>query len=80
MVKYYAELNREEVIKFTSDFYEVESCRGVKVIITPNSDKKHLFNVFIESEAKIRGYFLERSFKDGLMCHWGWNKKFNKIA
>jgi len=73
---YRATLSMEEVRKFCADFYELESARTTKVEISPD-DRHTNFHVVLVSE-EICADLLDASFRDGLLSHWDWHKKFKK--
>jgi len=77
MVKFFAELsNLGEVKSFLNNFYSLENPKVTKVEIIPKEN--HMgFNVVLEEEVGIG--LLESTFRNGMMAHWGWDKKFTRI-
>lgn len=82
-----AELTVAEVCEFLKRLNElnIRDLTEVKIKFGPyyyrESDQSIVFITLYE-ENEIMRDLLRRSFKDGLLCHWEWNKKFsiNTIA
>lgn len=72
---YKAQLSREEVISFTSDFYELEIARMSEVRIV--SDELH-FQVMICSQSPEAELLLLKSFDGGMLHSKGWDEKFEE--
>jgi len=68
------ELSAEELEKFTKDVSAITISQTAIISSTPLAGKDVLL-VTISVDEKIDGYFLRVSLKDGLLHHWGWDKK-----
>lgn len=56
---------------------ELDIARGIKIEIIPdNTQKVYAYEVTIVSLDKAFNSLLHATFKDGMMQHRGWNKKF----
>lgn len=81
-----AKLSVNETEKFLKDFEELEIGRdGIcHVVIQPDPRIKHLMSIkpkevckiFIFVPSESIEYLVRSSFEDGLLHHWGWDKKF----
>lgn len=81
-------LNSVELAKFLSDFFELIISQVTEVQIKPcgPAEGQPKYIVYyqitittVEDQTRTFGQLLHRTFKDGLMNHWGWDKKFTLL-
>lgn len=81
-------LNSVELAKFLSDFFELTISQVTELQIKPSepAEGQPAYIVYrqitittVEDQTRIYGQLLHRTFKDGLMKHWGWDKKFTLL-
>ena len=77
-MKFCATLNYQEVLKFIEDFYSLEHAQTTQIQIESTKYHGRSKVILVPIQNKICEKLLEASFYEGLMHHWGWDKKFEK--
>lgn len=76
-------LNSDERREFLKDFYELEVSRVSRVTIRPVSPLPtrpvHVEITLSIKSGSTLSQFLHATFTNGMMHHWGWDKKFRRI-
>jgi len=77
-MEYSGLLTADEVKRFISHFYEIESAKTTEVRVRPDlGSNRSKYLVVLKSESIVED-LLDASFRDGMLNHWGWSKKFQK--
>lgn len=72
----YAQLSGKELRQFHLDFSSLEMAELARLNIKTEKDNYHQVTIIPEKTSEDH---VKWSFKNGMMHHWGWDKKF-KVA
>lgn len=67
-----AVLSKGDATEFLSDFSELEVSKSTEVTTNENDSEVEI----ILKTNDDTGFLLKASFRNGLLQHWGWSKKF----
>lgn len=75
-------LRQHEVGKLINQFFELELSKGARIEITPTDipSAHATHKVIITAMNEGWNEIVHATFRDGIMSHWGWDKKFTDYS